>query len=76
MRPRRGWPPTLDRKARSYIDRDWFGQVLGPTATYWPQAPRAPTLDWPPDPPHGEPFDLGGYRVVAAHRPRGPGGRR
>src|SRR5207248_5535391 len=52
---------TLDRKARSFIDREWFGQVLGPDGGVRAQSPTVPALGWPGDPP-ATPFDLGGFR--------------
>jgi signal transduction histidine kinase len=63
---------TLDRKARSFIDREWFGQVLASDGRILAESSTVPALDWP----NGAdvvPFDLGGFRVVERQVIRGPG---
>src|SRR5437660_4459229 len=54
---------TLQRKAQSHADRDWFGLVLGPDGAVALHSPGAPDLAWPVV-PGPEPFDLGAYRVA------------
>src|SRR4051794_39143069 len=65
----------IDRKARTAVDRDWFGQVVGPAGRPRAASPSVPDLPWPAEPPEG-PFDLDGFRVVQRQVESAPGDSR